>query len=765
MPAETFLLPFRPALDPNGLTVSGAELYFFASGTSTPQPVYADDALTILLQHPVMANAAGKWPTINLDATLVYRVVLRGQSGPEEGDLGEVLAEADPYVVNVTDPLEADLQAFVNAAAAQAVNAGTEAGNAATQATAAGEQASAAATSAGNASDFATAAEYAAQQAGMYSAMYPNTAAGLAGTAEGEYFSVPDTDDAYAILYQNVSGVAVEINRYPALSQVEAKAQAEALGTTGAATDMGEFDSPLLPNNVSAKAVLEGLVEGLAAPPGGAAIGLTQGGTVQEAANAIEPSVWRRTPVADTGLRYPNYSADLVVLGGTFLYPQSFDFDDEGNIYLNTTSETNSEGISVIVVYDSSFNYRRRFFRPTVGSESIVVTGSPSLGTLKLYFAISGNLVEYAPGTLPADGSTMAAGATRISGGCGSIFNFNEGKWLILQLTVDLGTESSRTAFNFYDAGFNHTGRFFVAKNVVGWQTAVNAGYPYVPKMQGITHRDGKVYISVGGSYIPASEPGGPLRAADYGLIEVSADGSVLQYGVCDADLFLNKIAGMGYSIERTENEGVTVGPDGSIYTLLVTKRPATADADVTGLVLLKEMDMLGARWDDIPSPYKPNNLARYSGRVWPRSSDNKMRHPVSNAEITTVAGLLDLMVDMQLPDASYFSAVNLLTPVTDMTYMGESWRVDIFNLNNQTFHCRMTSTTSRVQQWHLLSGGAGAWAAGRLSTQTQVLYIWDGVGSPAVRTGYAGLFVDFADGDLKVKFADGTVKTIVTDT
>jgi hypothetical protein len=39
-----------------------------------------------------------------------------------------------------------------------------------------------------------------------------------------------------------------------------------------------------------------------------------------------------------------------------------------------------------------------------------------------------------------------------------------------------------------------------------------------------------------------------------------------------------------------------------------------------------------------------------------------------------------------------------------------------------------------------------------------------DGVSAPSTRSGFAVLYVDSADGDLKVKFGDGTVKTIVTD-
>ena len=43
--------------------------------------------------------------------------------------------------------------------------------------------------------------------------------------------------------------------------------------------------------------------------------------------------------------------------------------------------------------------------------------------------------------------------------------------------------------------------------------------------------------------------------------------------------------------------------------------------------------------------------------------------------------------------------------------------------------------------------------------------YIQDGTTAPSTSSGYAYIYVDTADGDLKVKFGDGTVKTLATDT
>jgi hypothetical protein len=61
-------------------------------------------------------------------------------------------------------------------------------------------------------------------------------------------------------------------------------------------------------------------------------------------------------------------------------------------------------------------------------------------------------------------------------------------------------------------------------------------------------------------------------------------------------------------------------------------------------------------------------------------------------------------------------------------------------------------STTNEALQEAFLAWGGG-------------MALPDGVTAPATAAGYAILYVDAADGDLKVKFGDGTTKTIVVDT
>jgi hypothetical protein len=71
------------------------------------------------------------------------------------------------------------------------------------------------------------------------------------------------------------------------------------------------------------------------------------------------------------------------------------------------------------------------------------------------------------------------------------------------------------------------------------------------------------------------------------------------------------------------------------------------------------------------------------------------------------------------------------------------------------------TASTSTTTGALTVAGGVGI--AGRCAVNNMSLV--DGITAPATQAGHAILYVDSADGDLKIKFGDGTVKTIVTDT
>lgn len=89
-------------------------------------------------------------------------------------------------------------------------------------------------TAAGSATAAKVAAELARDAAQLSAGVYASTAAGLAATVSGKYFSVPSAEGAESlILYLNGAGVAVEQKRYPSSEAVDGL-----IGVLGAIEDI-----------------------------------------------------------------------------------------------------------------------------------------------------------------------------------------------------------------------------------------------------------------------------------------------------------------------------------------------------------------------------------------------------------------------------------------------------------------------------------------------------------------------------------------------
>ena len=80
------------ALDANGNPLSGAQWFFYATGTSTPQAVYANASLATSLGATVTADSGGQFVPIYLDATKTYRGILKTAGGTTLRDIDPVNA-------------------------------------------------------------------------------------------------------------------------------------------------------------------------------------------------------------------------------------------------------------------------------------------------------------------------------------------------------------------------------------------------------------------------------------------------------------------------------------------------------------------------------------------------------------------------------------------------------------------------------------------------------------------------------------------------
>lgn len=96
----------------SGEILAGAKLYFYESGTSTPQATYSDDGLTIANANPVVASADGRLPTIWLQP-LEYKIILKTfddgttllTRDPIKGTIGgdALVIDADSFTADAND--------------------------------------------------------------------------------------------------------------------------------------------------------------------------------------------------------------------------------------------------------------------------------------------------------------------------------------------------------------------------------------------------------------------------------------------------------------------------------------------------------------------------------------------------------------------------------------------------------------------------------------------------------------------------------------
>jgi len=78
------------ATNANGVPIDGAQWFFYASGTTTPQAVYSNATLATSLGATVTADSGGQFVPIYFDAALSYRGVLKTPSGSTLRDIDPI---------------------------------------------------------------------------------------------------------------------------------------------------------------------------------------------------------------------------------------------------------------------------------------------------------------------------------------------------------------------------------------------------------------------------------------------------------------------------------------------------------------------------------------------------------------------------------------------------------------------------------------------------------------------------------------------------
>lgn len=110
---QRFILPNAFVVSATGVPRAGAKLWFYETGTDTPQDTYSDSNLTVVNANPVVADANGQFGNIFLLGSPSYNVVLTDPSGVQIWAMDPV----GPAITNTAQVPVGSVMDFAGAAA------------------------------------------------------------------------------------------------------------------------------------------------------------------------------------------------------------------------------------------------------------------------------------------------------------------------------------------------------------------------------------------------------------------------------------------------------------------------------------------------------------------------------------------------------------------------------------------------------------------------------------------------------------------------
>ncbi|NBL78136.1 hypothetical protein GWI67_11240 [Proteus sp. G2672] len=405
----------------------------------------------------------------------------------------------------------------------------------------------------------------------------------------------------------------------------------------------------VLPESGSASDVL---IE-LGKPIGASLVGTESGKTIQESINlsGVSNTFCKKEHVS-VPIRNKYYDEIISIVGGDYGFPQGFDIDDDGNFWMNFPIGNKQK--RPVIVFSKTGKMITWFTIPESSSQSIVVTGSvPNIKIYDRQFGDQGYLYEYDIGNFPAKGVNITTGTKTNALVSSSMFAVRNGV-VITQSSKPYinNTGESSTIYTMDLASGKVIGVIRLSPMFVGFPTPrddIPGWYQKLWKMQGLTlSNTGTILIAYGGSYKPYVEwLSQELDSVhDIGIAEISMQGELLRHSVCKAGKFLHKINGYGYSASRTENEGISISPDGKIISLNAISDPENETINYPkGLLFLEEFSPKsdGMDFSECRSSYAPFN--RLSLSETGRNFNGRYYNPITGEPFTDLPDLIKYMI------------------------------------------------------------------------------------------------------------------------
>jgi len=407
-------------------------------------------------------------------------------------------------------------------------------------------------------------------------------------------------------------------------------------------------------------------------------------------------NLYRKRVLRELPLKPPGYDTVVAALAVSYVYPQALFIDEIANQMLVLFSPNGGTGVNWLVIFNRSTGAFVRSFYAGQGYSGIHV--SYSGGTRYLWIRGASNaLVRYNITTLPAElSSPVSANSYPMD-----VYLFLTGRGadlLISETDTPLGT--LRRVDRFYRvATAAPSTRLETTKFKISDLGDNNDYSAYFPHMQAIALGQGFIAAAYGGVY----STGTPTPAQYQGMRIFSGDGDAkIAEALYSPDAARTILTAAGFANSRIENEGCCVTDSGVICSLCILGSVTDSDAGTRGILIFEEFAQGSDTIDFSSAAVFPKNpvLSNFGTNVvLLKSAGNKVYNPVTGAEITTLAQILDLMKALEIGIVRFYANIATITDINGDAFPS-SHDIEIRNENNSTFFIdiRGASIDGRIQ-------------------------------------------------------------------
>lgn len=379
-------------------------------------------------------------------------------------------------------------------------------------------------------------------------------------------------------------------------------------------------------------------------------------------------------------LKFPHWEQFNNDNEGTRLYPQSFTMDwtdKEVWIYYSPTN-TSVTNDRVVAVYDMECNeYKTSFIAGHAGGEGIAIRRFN--GNRYLYVKEANHILgRYLINELPTPLQVLTPQETYEVNMEWQFATDNE-KWLFVDADSDYGREYRKSSLSLTDTSFNLIGGIAVDKSASG---IFNSPYEKrFTKRQGIALGNSKIYFGLGGYVdILQDNPYG-----DYGVRVLNMQGEIETDGVTNSQEMGNILIEKGFNVDRIENEGVHVSPEGKVYSLCITTDVDPVHSEKEGVIIFEEFsgheDAINFSKNSTFYPMLNHDLINSS--MYPRIYKGQYINQLTGEIFTSIAQVINYMFDTSMTTIRMFSSIQKLHSEYYGGNVPNNHLIEITNFNN----------------------------------------------------------------------------------